>query len=743
MTQALLALLGAALTIAACYALGALLLDRLAAPLKRPERFPLALVLGAAFLHLAYFAVLALQIAYWPVVIGIPTACIAVAIWKGSWRLRGEPMEPLGSSLSLLWGVLFTLFTVVYFFNALQPETSPDGSSYHLGFVARYLRAHGFPAITTNIYASLGQGIELLFMPAFLIGRHSAGALVHFGFLIGVSLAIFSYGRRLGKPWVGAAASLLMYLSPVAGLDGTSAYIDAGVAAIVFSCFYWLEIWEESQNPRFLIPIGILAGYAYAAKYTAFTILPFALLWVLFRSRKLKPVLTVAALSLVMVAPWMIKDWVVVQNPLAPFLNKYFRNPYVHVQFEKEYAENLSRYDVQNKWTLPLEVTIRGGKTTGIIGPVFLLLPLALVALRLRPGRRVVAAAAFVFAPYLLNVGTRFLIPSLPFFSLAICLAVGSAPPLLALLMVFHALASWPSYITRYSSPYVWRISRIPYKEALRLIPQETVLRRSGGYGLARLVESNVPKGERVLAMNGISEAYTSRDVLVGFQGGFNESLADTVNMGWITDFYPSVLRSLKFEPRTTRHVRLTQTGTGVPGEQWNIHELRFLSGGKELARRPEWRMTAFPNPWEIQFAFDNSPATRWRSWEQAFPGMFVDVDFGAPTALDEIHIETSPDFANIKIRTEVSDGSGALVKLGDDFVNSPRPVKANIRRAATWEMHLRGVNYLLMSDTDFGADDMRDDPEAWGLKEIGKGYGARIYQVMPLQPLPPSEDSK
>ena len=53
----------------------------------------------------------------------------------------------------------------------------------------------------------------------------------------------------LGKPWVGAAASLLVYLSPVAGLDGTSAYIDLGVAAIVFSCFYWLEIWDEAQNP--------------------------------------------------------------------------------------------------------------------------------------------------------------------------------------------------------------------------------------------------------------------------------------------------------------------------------------------------------------------------------------------------------------------------------------------------------------------------------------------------------------
>ena len=243
----------------------------------------------------------------------------------------------------------------------------------------------------------------------------------------------------------------------------------------------------------------------------------------------------------------MIKNVVVVQNPLAPLLNKYFRNPYVHVQMEKEYTENLSRYDVENKWTLPLEVTVRGGKTTGVIGPVFLLLPLALLSLRFPAGRRLLAAAAFVFAPFFLNVGTRFLIPSLPFFSLAICLALGSAPPLLAVLMVFHALASWPSNITRYADKYVWRLSGIPFKEALRLIPQDTVLRRSAAYGVARMLEENVPKGERVLAMNGMAEAYTSRDVLVSFQGAFNESLSDTVNMGWITEHYPTVLRSLKF----------------------------------------------------------------------------------------------------------------------------------------------------------------------------------------------------
>jgi hypothetical protein len=35
------------------------------------------------------------------------------------------------------------------------------------------------------------------------------------------------------------------------------------------------------------------------------------------------------------------------------------------------------------------------------------------------------------------------------------------------------------------------------------------------------------------------------------------------------------------------------------------------------------------------------------------------------------------------------------------------------------------------MNDTDWGADDMREDPASWGFQEIARGYGARIYKVV------------
>ncbi len=189
------------------------------------------------------------------------------------------------------------------------------------------------------MYATLSEGIEMLFVPAFAIGQHSAAALVHLAFTAALALAMLAYGRRLGKPWVGAAAAFFTYASPVVGIDGSSAYIDLGVAAVVFSAFYWLEIWDETRQAGglphhlILVPAGLLAGYAYAAKYPAFVMVLFALGFVAWKTRKIRPVATIVLFSSLMIAPWMLKNWIVVRNPIAPFGDSIFRNPYFHPIF--------------------------------------------------------------------------------------------------------------------------------------------------------------------------------------------------------------------------------------------------------------------------------------------------------------------------------------------------------------------------------------------------------------------------
>lgn len=735
MIQALAALVGAILTVAACYAAGAMLLDRLGIELRRYERVPLAFTLGAACLHLTVFAILAAHAAYWPVFLGLLLGLIAASLLNRSWFLRGDPGESISQNLKRVAILTFTPFTVLYFFHAWAPEMSPDGSGYHLGWVLRYLDAHRFLRVTTDMYAALSGGVEMVFVPAFSIGRHSAAALVHLAFTIALALAMFAYGRRLGRPWVGAAGALLTYASPVVGIDGSSAYIDLGTAAAVFSAFYWLEMWDEGRKQRLLIPAGIMAGYACATKYTAFVIVLLALGWVVWRTRHWRPFVTVALYSSLMVAPWLVKNWIILKNPIAPFGNTIFRNPYFHPIFESQYTDAMQGYGVQNKWALPLEVTIRGDKTEGLLGVIFLAAPLALLSLRFRAGRRLLLAALLLGLPYYLNLGTRFLIPPLPFVSLAMALALTSLPLALAAIMLFHAFFSWPSEVHHFSAPYVWKLDRILYREALRIVPQDEYLRSvSMEYSAARMVEQYVPKEETILATHDIPSAYCDRKFIDSYTSGLSQELLDIINVGWIGDFQPSVTGTFQFPEQSVRRIRVLQTATVKAREiLWGVHELRFFDHGKELPRLPDWRLRAWPNPWDVQYAFDNSLATRWQTWEQVKPGDYLDVDFGRDVPLDQVVLDTNPPEEEIQLQVEAMDSSGHWRLLAKD----PKWALADLshysmRLAATHEMALRGLHYLLVGDDYAGVDDIGDDPEAWGLTEIAAGYGVRLYKLAP-----------
>ena len=215
----------------------------------------------------------------------------------------------------------------------------------------------------------------------------------------------------------------------------------------------------------------------------------------------------------------------------------------------------------------------------------------------------------------------------------------------------------------------------------------------------------------------------------VTFQSASNELVADMFNIGWQVASQPIRLQTYRFPATRGRRFRVMQTAAAPYLEQWNIHELRFFSRGEELARKPIWRLQAFPNPWDVQLAFDNSPATRWRSWETAAPGMYVEADFGEELSVDEIRIETSPDSPHVELQPQLWNGS-AWTALPAQLVNTDLPPNSNARRMATYEMHQRGVHYLLLSDTDYGAADVREDPETWGLKLVAEDSGMRLYKT-------------
>jgi hypothetical protein len=231
--------------------------------------------------------------------------------------------------------------------------------------------------------------------------------------------------------------------------------------------------------------------------------------------------------------------------------------------------------------------------------------------------------------------------------------------------------------------------------------------------------------------MDGILDSYTRHPILVYYHSAANETLADTINMGWNQAWQPSAVRVFRFSARNVRRVRVLQTAQAVYPHQWNVYELRFFDHGHELTRGLDWRLRAWPNPWEIQLAFDNSLATRWRSGEVARPGMYVDVDFGREESVDEVRLVVSSDFEQTRLQVESFDPSSKWEKISGDPETVNQAVPAGSRRMASYEMHARGIHYLMVSDTNNGAEDFAEDPDAWGLTLIGHTEGERLYKTI------------
>jgi hypothetical protein len=745
MQQVLGIFLGALCSTGTSFCFGTLLFRRLYLELERAEYIALAFVAGAACYSQLIFILCSIGLARTPVFVALGLfAGIAVVCTRGNVTHITLPQFPI--RWRWLFEVLFIAFGIVYLVNALAPEMSPDGSAYHLPFVARYLRAHGFERISQNLYANLSQGIELLFLPAFSLGGPSAAAMVHFLFLLDLPLMMIVYGRRFGFPVPAAAAAFLVFASPALGWDGTSAYVDVAAAAILFALLYLLRIWDTERSPSLLIPIGILAGFSFAAKYSAAIGIPYALglvTWRLWRARKpwLRPALTICGVAALFVLPWMIKNQVFAGNPFAPFANRLFPNPNVHVSFEQQYRFDLRHYHLTGWLHAPWELTVKGERLQGFFGPLFLLMPLALFSLRRREGRQLLLAGAIFALPWFLNIGTRFLIPALPPLTLALALALRHPAGLLPAIAVLHGFLSWYATPFHYFEVYAPRLTKFPFRAALRIEPEDVYLaRNSTGYRVDRMIEWAVPRGEKVFSFEQIPEAWTTREILASYTGAQNEVISDTVWTALSPKSLPARELAFRFEPQPLHRLRATQTAR-PNGEMWSVSEFQMFARGTRLLPEGNWRLNANPNPWDVPLAFDDKPVTRWRSWDRATPGMFIEVDFGKPVFIDEVRLVTAPDADQTQVDLQGMDASGEWCLLGAQRSTSSLHVTDNLRRSAIQALVARGVRYLLVAPGAFGANDFSDNSGEWGIKLVGESGGTRLYSLKPTEASVPPID--
>ena len=717
-------LAGACMTISASWACGRLAL--------RPAGFsgvPAAIAYGtgAALLSLLVFVLSAAQLAGTWIFCAIGVALVAVWIWIE----RPRVAMPRATA----WLIPLALFGVLYFVHALAPESSADGTYYHVAYPARYFEHGGLFRIADNMYASLSQGVEMLFLFAYAVGRHSAPALVHLSFLFALAAAMVAYGRLIEEPAAGWLAAVLVFTSPVAGRDASVAYNDVALACFAFLVFLTLELWSRDGNTRWLPVAGLLAGFCYAIKHTGVIAAPFAVGFVFWRTRSWKQASLVAAVALLPMLPWMVKNWLWVENPVAPFFNRAFPNPYMNVSTEDDYTSAMRAFGGRPiSLETPLDATVRGGRLQGLTGPVFLLAPVALLGLANSTGRRLLLAGSIFLLPWLLNLGTRFLIPSLAFFALALARVVARRGTLaVAALATAQTAMALPPVVTAYCDSHAWRISDFPWRAALRLTPESEYLdSRLDTMPILRMIDANTPPDAIVYTALPLPQAYSPRTILLDYASAKANQLRDIRWSPLRVADQPVAKVELSFAPQTASVVRLRHTGdtASCPGF-WSIFEMNLLRDGAPQDRS-DWTASASRDPWRVDWALDGNIATRWKLWRAPSADATVTIRLPRPVEIDQVRLDTTGEPANGCVTLELARDAGGdprRVKVAAKHSASGiDPIR--VRREAGAAMRRLGVTHLLIHKDEPDAADFDANAREWGVRRVAEAGPGRLFAL-------------
>jgi hypothetical protein len=704
-------LFGAGFTLASAWATGALLLRRHPAP---PE---IALALGAVIESAVVLVLLLTGLGYWWMFLiagATPLVLAARTLRLGPARKPVERVRP-----TLAW-LVFAPYTAWYFVNALAPETVADGITYHLGLPAEYIRLHGFPEHIT-FYGMIPQGMEMLYTMAFAFGRHSAAKLIEFAFFAATVPLIFRVGRQIGLTDLACLVAAVFYATaPVVGITGSSSYNDAAGVFFLLAAMYCATSGDALA--------GVFAGFCYAIKVPGLMVPAVVVLWFGVR-RQWKLAGLAAAGAALVIAPWMVRDAALTGNPVAPLMNRLFPNPYFHVATESALAADLRSLGRVRPSQVPWELAF-GDHLTGTFGALFFALPIGLLALGRREGRRLWAAAAIFALPWLTNSGARFLMPSVVLAALALGMVLPR--PAACAAIVLQAVLCWPHVIDLWEKRFAFRLHEFPLAAALRLESEPDYLRRHlPEFNVVRMIQRATPPDARILALSSVAHAYLDRDVAVSWQSAEADQLLDTLRLASLYTTSPAFDWKASWPEQPVRVLRFRIPAT-YDGE-WDISEIQLFSGEYRLFTSPQWSLNAWPNPWEAPLAFDANPATRWRTWQTVHAGMYFEVNLENPQRLTSAVLVTHTPVFRVPLEVYGQDAKGRWHLLSAAADAIPRP-PTDLRLEAARAVRKAGFRYLLVPTGEGGnapiGNLIAGRESEWGMERAGYAGDYQLYRV-------------
>jgi hypothetical protein len=210
--------------------------------------------------------------------------------------------------------------------NALTPPWDYDGLMYHLLAPRLFLQAGQILPLPDTWQANGPFTIEMLYTLGLAWESDTFAKLLHYSCALWLVLATFGFGQRhLGRAEAWLAVALLLGV-PIFPNWAASAGADMAWALYEFLALYALMLWRERYQNHLLFLAALMVGFALGSKYLALGALGILGLWILWQGRgigwgrAIRYGLAFGGLAILTALPWYAKNWLLVGNPLYPFL---------------------------------------------------------------------------------------------------------------------------------------------------------------------------------------------------------------------------------------------------------------------------------------------------------------------------------------------------------------------------------------------------------------------------------------
>jgi 4-amino-4-deoxy-L-arabinose transferase-like glycosyltransferase len=292
-------------------------------------------------------------------------------LWFGS--------SKFGKTLGIGGGLLVST-QLLY---ALAPPVKWDALMYHLQLPRLYLAAGRFQFIPSNPYWGQPHLSEMIYSWGMALRGNETATTMSWMLMAVLLLGILgtlAAWTRLTAGWLAMVALLAGY--SFRGMMGW-AYADGLAALFGFCVLVSLFAWQEQAADRWLLWVGVFAGFALWSKLTAGILLPLVVAAIFLFKRsdlqsKLRSSAKVVLIALLVFSPWLLANALATGNLIYPYVWPTAWTPPQRLAY---FTGQGSRFGWQLLW-LPIALTwfgVEAGQIEGMFnyftdfGPLLLL----------------------------------------------------------------------------------------------------------------------------------------------------------------------------------------------------------------------------------------------------------------------------------------------------------------------------------------------------------------------------------